>query len=145
MSTALLSSKLYFPPHRSNLVPRLQLFENLDAGLHRKVTLVSAPAGFGKTTLVSEWARHCGHPMAWLSLDKNDNDLTRFLTYLIAALQRIDGEIGVDIQAALGESQTPHIETMLTRLVNEIEAIPNKFVIVLDDIISLIPNLFTMP
>ncbi|MFC1879623.1 hypothetical protein ACFLZW_06875, partial [Chloroflexota bacterium] len=85
MTTALLSSKLYFPPQRPELVSRPRLIERLDAGLRGKLTLVSAPAGFGKTTLVSEWVRGCGRPIAWFSLDKNDNDLARLLTYLIAA------------------------------------------------------------
>ncbi|HLO16442.1 MAG TPA: hypothetical protein VK206_16540, partial [Anaerolineales bacterium] len=96
MKTDLLVSKFYFSPHRQNLVQRPHLLEDLDAGLSGKLTLVSAPAGFGKTTMVSEWIRYCGHPTAWLSLDKNDNDLSRFLIYLIAALQRIDPEIGAD-------------------------------------------------
>jgi LuxR family maltose regulon positive regulatory protein len=71
--------------------------------------------------------------VAWLSLDKNDNDITRFLTYLIAALQHIDEDIGVDLQAALGESQSPQYEILLTRLVNEIEGIPDKSILVFDD------------
>jgi len=133
MSPALLSTKLYIPAHRRALVPRQRLIERLDAGLSRKLTLVSAPAGFGKTTLVSEWVRHCGRPVAWLSLDKNDNDLSRFLTYLIAALQRIDGKIGVDVQAALSEAQSPHYENLLTRLVGEIEAVAVESIMVLDD------------
>jgi len=131
--TSLLNSKLYIPPHRPDLVPRQRLIERLDAGLGGKLTLVSAPAGFGKTTLVSEWVQHLDHPVAWLSLDKNDNDLARFLTYFIAALQRIDENIGVDIQAVLGESQSPKFEILLTRLVNEIEELPDKSIMVLDD------------
>ena len=103
------------------------------AGLSKKLTLVSAPAGFGKTTMVSEWIRACGHPTAWLSLDKNDNDLSRFLIYLTAALQHIDPEIGVDVQAALEESLPPQFEILLTRLISEIERLPDKSIIVLDD------------
>jgi LuxR family maltose regulon positive regulatory protein len=133
MVTGLLASKLYFPPHRVDLVQRPHLLESLDAGLSGKLTLVSAPAGFGKTTVVSEWARAGGHPTAWLSLDKNDNDLSRFLIYLIAALQRIDAEIGVDVQAALEESLSPHFEILLTRLIGEIEELPVKSIIILDD------------
>ena len=102
MATPLLQTKLYIPPPRPELVPRPRLIERLNAGLHRKLTLVSAPAGFGKTTLVSEWVHAIGRDaaplhrkraqglalqVAWLSLDESDNDLTRFLTYLIAALQ----------------------------------------------------------
>ena len=133
MVSTLLTTKLYIPPPRSNLVPRQRLIELLDAGLFGKVTLVSAPAGFGKTTLLSEWVQHLGCPVAWVSLDKNDNDLTHFLTYMIAALQRIAEDIGIDIQAALDESQSPKFEIMLTKLINEIEGIPKKFIVVLDD------------
>ena len=133
MLPTLLSTKFYIPRIRSTLVPRRRLIECLNTSLRGKVTLLSAPAGFGKTTLVSEWVQHLGRPVAWLSLDKNDNDLTRFLTYLIAALQRIAEDIGIDIQAALGESQSPKYEILLTRLVNEIDAIPEKFILILDD------------
>ncbi len=133
MITNLLASKFYIPPHRPDLVPRPGLLENLDAGLRGKLTLVSAPAGFGKTTVVSEWLRYCGRPAAWLSVDKNDNDLSRFLIYLIAALQRIDAEIGVDVQAALEETLSPHFDILLTRLISEIEKLPDKSIIVLDD------------
>jgi LuxR family maltose regulon positive regulatory protein len=133
MTTGLLASKLYFPPHRPNLVQRPHLLESLDAGLSGKLTLVSAPVGFGKTTVVSEWVRARGHPTAWLSLDKNDNDLSRFLIYLIAALQRIDSKIGVDIQAAMEGSLSPNFEILLTRLISEIEGLPDKSIIVLDD------------
>ncbi|RPI28846.1 MAG: hypothetical protein EHM70_16310 [Chloroflexota bacterium] len=133
MTTDLLASKLYFPPHRPNLVQRPHILESLDAGLSGKLTLVSAPTGFGKTTLVSEWIRDCGHPAAWLSLDKNDNDPSRFLIYLIAALQRIDSEIGVDVRAALQESLSPPYEILLTRLISEMERLPEKSIIVLDD------------
>ena len=93
MPITVLSSKLYIPTQRPEHVPRPRLIDSLDAGLPGKLTLVSAPAGFGKTTLVSEWVRHCDQPVTWLALDRNDNDLPRFLTYLIAALQRIDESI----------------------------------------------------
>jgi LuxR family maltose regulon positive regulatory protein len=133
MVTKLLSTKLYMPPYRSDMVPRQRLIEHLDAGLRGRVTLVSAPAGFGKTTLVSEWVQHVGRPAAWLSLDKNDNDITRFLTYMIAALQHVNEDVGGDIQAALGESQSPNLEMILTKFVNDIEVIPEQFIFVLDD------------
>jgi LuxR family maltose regulon positive regulatory protein len=133
MKTDLIASKLYFPPRRLDLVQRPHLIESLDTGLSGKLTLVSAPAGFGKTTVVSEWIRERGHPTAWLSLDKNDNDVSRFLIYLIAALQRINPEIGLDVQAALEESVSPHFEILLTRLIGETERLPHKSIIVLDD------------
>ena len=97
MTTPLLTTKLYIPPVRPNLVSRPRLIERLNAGLHRKLTLISAPAGFGKTTLLSEWAAGCGPRtrVAWLSLDEGDNDPARFLSYLIAALQTIEGNAGL--------------------------------------------------
>ena len=81
MSTPLLKTKLYIPPARPELVSRPRLIERLNEGLGRKLTLISAPAGFGKTTLISEWVAGCGRPTAWVSLDEGDNDPTRFLAY----------------------------------------------------------------
>ena len=133
MKTDLLASKFYYPPHRLDFVQRLHILASLDAGLSGKLTLVSAPAGFGKTTVVSEWIRNCGHAAAWLSLDKNDNDPSRFFIYLIAALQHIDPEFGVDVQAVLEDSPSPHFEILLTRLIHEMERLPDKSIIVLDD------------
>ena len=91
MATPLLQTKLYLPPARPDAqrVSRPRLIARLNAGLHRKLTLISAPAGFGKTTLVSEWAADCGRPVAWGSPDKGDNAPARFWAYLIAALQRM--------------------------------------------------------
>ena len=91
MPTPILATKLYIPPRRPRIVLRPRLVERLNEGVSSgcRLTLVSAPAGFGKTTLVSEWVAGCGRPAAWLSLDDGDNDLTRFLTYLVAALQTL--------------------------------------------------------
>ena len=90
MSTPILATKLFIPPPRPKVVPRPRLLERLNEGLHGKLTLISAPAGFGKTTLVSEWlAAPSGRPAAWLALDEGDSDPTRFLTYLVAALQTL--------------------------------------------------------
>ena len=113
----------------------------MNEGLHRKLILISAPAGFGKTTLVSEWLADCEQPVAWLSLDEGDNDPTRFLTYLVAALQtialsKVEGiapKIGEGILAALQSPQPPSTEALLTDLLNEITAIPDNFILVLDD------------
>ena len=95
MSTPILATKLYIPPPRPKIVLRPRLIERLNEGLSsgRKLTLISASAGFGKTTLVSEWVAGCERPVAWLSLDEGDNDPTRFLTYLVAALQTIASRI----------------------------------------------------
>jgi len=97
------------------------------------MALISASAGFGKTTLVSEWIAGCKRPVAWLSLDEGDNDPTRFLTYLVAALQTILANIGAGVLAALQSPQPLPTELLLTTLLNEIAAIPDNFILVLDD------------
>ena len=129
----LLTTKLYIPPPRSDLVQRHRLIERLNLGLSGKLTLVSAPAGFVKTTLVCEWVAGCEQPAAWLSLDEGDNDSTRFLAYLIAALQTIEANIGEGVLAVLQSPQPPPIESILTALLNEITTITNSFTLVLDD------------
>src|SRR5512135_1911262 len=101
MSMAILATKLYIPPPRSKIVLRPRLIERLNDGMPCKLTLISAPAGFGKTTLVSEWLAGCERPVAWLSLDKGDNDSTRFLMYFIAALHTIEVNIGEGVLAVL--------------------------------------------
>ena len=133
--TPILATKLYIPPPRPKIVLRPRLIERLNEGLSsgRKLTLISASAGFGKTTLVSEWVAGCGRPVAWLSLDEGDNDLTRFLTYLVAALQTIAANIGAGVLGALQSPQPPPIESILTALLNEITTIPDNFILVLDD------------
>ncbi len=133
MSTPTLATKLYIPPPRPGVVLRPRLIERLNEGLHRKLTLISAPAGFGKTTLVSEWVADCERPAAWLSLDEGDSDTARFLTYLIAALQTIAPNIGEGILVALQSPQPPPTDAILTALLNEIAAIPDNLVLVLDD------------
>jgi LuxR family maltose regulon positive regulatory protein len=115
------------------LVSRPRLVERLNAGLDRKLTLVSAPAGFGKTTLLSEWVAVCELPVAWLSLDKGDNDLTRFLAYLVAALQTIEGNVGQGLLAALQSPGPVNVESVLTTLLNEIADFPDNVVLILDD------------
>ncbi len=135
MPTTILATKLYIPPPRPKIVLRSRLIERLNEGLSsgRKLTLISAPAGFGKTTLVSEWIASCGRPVAWLSLDEGDNDPTRFLTYLIAALQTIMANIGAGVLGMLQSPQPLSIESILTALLNEITTIPDNFILVLDD------------
>ena len=133
MATPLLATKLYIPPPRANLVPRPRLIRQLDEGLGQRLTLVSAPAGFGKTTLVTEWLHGADRPFTWLSLDEGDNDLVRFLTYLVAALQQIDGDIGQAAQSLLGAPQLPSVPSLVTVLMNDIAATPTPFALVLDD------------
>ncbi len=131
MSADLLQTKLYVPQIRPSLVPRPHLIKKLDKGLHHKLTLISAPAGFGKTTLVSQWIAGCERPFAWFSLDERDSDLTRFLQYLIAALQTLNAAIGT--KAAMLISTQPPAESILTTLLNEVAAMPDEFALVLDD------------
>src|SRR3954464_9799813 len=133
MSMPLLATKLYIPPPRSNAVLRPRLIERLNQGLHRKLTLISAPAGFGKTTLLSEWAAGGQQPVAWLSLDAGENDLTRFLLYLVAALQTVAPTIGEGIVRVLQSPRPPPIDAILTTLLNDIAALPDPFILVLDD------------
>ena len=144
MATQVLATKLYIPPPPPRAILRPRLIRWLDDGLHRKLTLISAPAGFGKTTLLSAWAASLstdfGPPMnsrslsvAWLSLDEGDSDPTRFLTYLIAALRTVVENIGERLLGVLQTPQPPPTETILTALLNEIAGTQDSIVLVLDD------------
>jgi LuxR family transcriptional regulator, maltose regulon positive regulatory protein len=135
MSGPILATKLFITPPRSSIVLRPRLSERLNEGLStkRRLTLISAPAGFGKTTLVSEWIARCGRPVAWLSLDVGDNDSARFLTYLVTALQTIASMVGEGILFSLQSPQLPPIESILTTLLNEIADISDNFILVLED------------
>src|SRR5947209_10563248 len=133
MSTPVLVTKLFVPQSRSNVVSRPRLIERLDDGLHGNLTLISAPAGSGKTTLVSEWVAGRGRPVAWLSLDEGDNDLVRFLVHLVAAVQTIAPDRGEGVVTALQSSQSPPADAILTALLNEISALSTPFLLVLDD------------
>jgi LuxR family maltose regulon positive regulatory protein len=135
MSAPILATKLYIPPPRPKTVIRPRLIERLNEGLSSgcNLTLISASAGFGKTTLVSEWAAVCERPVAWLSLDDGDNDPTLFLTYFVAALQTILTNIGEGVLGVLQSPQPPPIESILIALLNEINTIPDNIVLVLDD------------
>jgi LuxR family transcriptional regulator, maltose regulon positive regulatory protein len=135
MLTSILATKLYIPPPRPKAVLRSDLIQRLNEGLSagRKLTLISAPAGFGKTSLVSEWAAGCERKVAWLSLDDGDNVPAVFLTYLVAALQTIAPKLGEGVMGVIQSPQPPSIESILTTLLNEITNIPDNFVLVLDD------------
>jgi LuxR family transcriptional regulator, maltose regulon positive regulatory protein len=133
MATPVLVTKLFLPRPRPDVVPRPRLIERLNAGLHRTLTVISAPAGFGKTTLVSEWVAGCGRAAAWLSLDDGDNDLPRFLLHLVAAIRTVAADRGDAVLAALQSPQPPPAEAVLTALVNDIATLPVGFVLVLDD------------
>lgn len=133
MPAPILATKLYIPPPRPEAVRRPRLIGKLNEGLHGKLTIVAAPAGSGKTTLVSEWVSGRERATAWLSLDEGDGDPTRFLTYLIAALQTIAADIGAGVSNALQSPQSPPTESVLAELLNEITAVPDKLTLVLDD------------
>ncbi|UCC89874.1 MAG: hypothetical protein JSV81_11310 [Anaerolineales bacterium] len=155
--TSLLTTKLYIPRTRqADVVARPRLIQRLNGGLHRKLTLISAPAGFGKTTLVGEWISECGfraaqrgldsradsvrdpqsaaqNRAAWLSLDEADNNPNRFWTYAIAALQTVRPDLGETALALLGAPQTPPLENLLTDLINQMAALSEVILLVLDD------------
>jgi LuxR family transcriptional regulator, maltose regulon positive regulatory protein len=132
----LVSTKLRPSQSRPRLVARPRLTEKLDPEAGRRLTLVSAPAGFGKTTLVGEWAEERaagGHPVAWLSLDGGDNDPVRFLSYLVASLRALEEGFGEVLLAALRTPEPPRIEALTGTLLNEISALPGELDLVLDD------------
>ena len=129
----LLSTKLFIPRPRTNLVSRPRLVGRLNAGLDKKLTLIAAPAGFGKTTLLSEWIPQSPRCVTWYSLDEADNDSARFWTYFIASIQQLRSDLGEGALALLQSLQAPPITTMLTTLINDITAFPDAFAIVLDD------------
>ena len=133
MSTPILATKLFIPSPRPTLVPRPRLIDRLNEGLDRKLTLVAAPAGFGKTTLVSEWVAGCDRPVAWLSLDEGENDPARFLACLVTALQTIVPGIGQGVLDVLQSPQPPLGESILTDLLNDITTRAVDFILVLDD------------
>ncbi|WP_420631574.1 LuxR C-terminal-related transcriptional regulator [Candidatus Leptofilum sp.] len=145
MSDDLLKTKLFVPRLRPLLVPRPRLFQKLNRSVQQncKLILVSAPAGFGKTTLVSDWIAawqrasesqaKAVHQIAWLSLDARDNDFVRFLTYIIAAIQTFAPAFGAKVTAMLQSPQLPSMESLLTMLLNEIATVQHQFILVLDD------------
>ena len=135
-ASPLLATKLYSPKWRPGLVSRPRLIERLDQGIERRLTLVSAPAGFGKTTLLAEWlgATPAGErPAAWVSLDQSDNDPAFFWAYFITALQKVQSKVGERALSLLHSPQPPPIESVLTTLINEISAIEDDFALILDD------------
>jgi LuxR family maltose regulon positive regulatory protein len=141
-SPELLSTKLSPPRLHPTLVPREGLLRRLDEGLQHQLTLLSAPAGFGKTTLVRKWmaALQASQAedrqritVAWLSLDRGDNDPIRFWRYVVAALRRFDAEIGTTALNMFRAPQSPPFETFLTSLINDLVSLPTRHVLVLED------------
>jgi len=132
MTTPILTTKLYIPRPQPGAVVRPRLLDHLDGGLYGKLTLVSAPAGFGKTTLVTAWVASLKRPVAWVSLDASDSDPGRFLAYVVAALQTVAPGLGDGLLKAL-QQPSPPIPTLLPPLLNEIAAMSQDVVLVLDD------------
>ena len=132
-SRHLLRTKFYAPPIRSNQIARPRLSDLIHNGLDRMLTLVSAPAGYGKTTLVSSWLQEIKVPSAWLSLDGGDNDPIRFLHYLMATLLPIAPGIEGDLPGMIQRIQPAQFETAVNLLTNELALVSDPFVLVLDD------------
>ncbi len=142
MPDQLLATKFFVPPTPPALVRRPRLLARLDEGLNqrRSLSLVSAPAGYGKTTLVSEWLNYLGWDCAWLTLDRGDNHLAQFLAYFAAALGRVDARLGAVLQETLSERPPPEaglapewLEGLLVTLINEAAGLSRPFLLVLDD------------
>ena len=132
-SEHLLRTKFFVPPIRSKQIARPRLSDLIHGGLDRALILVSAPAGYGKTTLVSSWLKETKIPYAWISLDGSDNDPIRFLQYLLAALVPITPSIEDDLISMLQGIQPAQFENIINLLVNELASFPDPFVLVLDD------------
>src|SRR5919199_355008 len=136
MPGPLLETKFFVPRRRRGVVPRARLSQRLDSTGEAKLTLVAAPAGFGKTTLLADWLAAVppdGATVAWLSLDQSDDDPASFWTYLITALQTVVPEIGSDALALLQSARPSPIEAVLATVLNEVGAIRGDVVLVLDD------------
>ena len=164
MSGHLLQTKLYVPQLRPSLVPRPHLIQKLNAGLDGKLTLVSAPAGFGKTTLIADWGSRIAESttphaarrvtqLCWLSLDAGDDDPLRFFAYFVAALQTIDAALGQEIEGVLRAGQLPSAEIISASLINNMLEVAARFLLVLDDfhviqdrfILQVLENLVANP
>jgi len=129
----MLLTKLHIPPAGNNIVHRPELCEKLNTGLNRKLILVSAPAGFGKTTVVSDWIDQNKIPTAWFSLDKGDNDPAEFLSYIISGIQTLDSAFGEGALRLLNSPNSPSVESIAALVINDILGISQNFLLVLDD------------
>ncbi len=135
MTVPIISTKLHIPRQPAYLVPRDHLLRKLEAGTQGKLILVSAPAGFGKTTLLTNWANRCKSEclVSWVHLDENDNELERFLSYVIAAVQTHQPEIGESALFGMGSTPPAPVDSILTSLVNDIDSLDDNLYLILDD------------
>ncbi len=129
----IIETKLYRPPLQAGFIPRPQLLEQLDGWQQRPLTLVSAPAGYGKTTLVSSWLESLECPTAWLSLDEHDKDLDLFLSYFLASVQTSFPDAVEETVALMGGVELPPLRVLSNSLTNELNGLPQRLVMVLDD------------
>jgi len=129
----LLATKLHVPRPRPGFVPRPRLLEQLSQGMASAMTLVCAPAGFGKTSLLAEWARRRPQPVVWLSLDRGDSDPARFWRYVAAALDQLRPGIAQQVAVLLRGPQQPPLEAVLTVVVNQLADVAEEVVLILDD------------
>src|ERR1051325_5083071 len=129
----LLHNKLMPPRLNANMIRREDLLARLDEGLSRKLTVVTAPTGFGKTTLVSMWIASHKFASAWVTLDQTDNDATRFWTYVVSALRTLSPSLGKMTLSALMAPQPPSFQTLLTPLINDLTKLRETSVLILED------------
>jgi LuxR family maltose regulon positive regulatory protein len=130
----LLTTKLYRPPITLDLEQRTRLLARLDQRRHRPLTLISAPAGYGKTMLASMWLESCGCPSAWLSLDKGDNDLPTFVRYLLAAVLGAFPTVELKTQSLLDAPTVASVAVLARYLLNDLVQIKDRFILALDDV-----------
>jgi LuxR family maltose regulon positive regulatory protein len=132
-TSTLIQTKLLIPRTTDNLIERSHLKARLNQGLQRKLILVSAPAGYGKTALISSWLQDVDRPAAWISLDTNDNDLMLFLHYVVTAIRAVFPSACADTLQLIQASQSPPPNYVYARLINDLAAIPDDFILVFDD------------
>lgn len=128
MPDTLLKTKLRMPPVRTDLVVRNRLTTKLERAWQAKLTLITAPAGFGKTTLVQTWVEASHQPVAWLSLDEQDNNPARFFLYLIHACRQCNPGLGTTALNLLDSPHQPHLTTVLTLLINDLSIVSNRLI-----------------
>lgn len=138
MISPLIKTKTHIPAEKSDCLPREHLIRRLNVGLEYPITLVSAPAGYGKTTLIRTWVHQLERPVAWLTLDDGDNDPVVFFSYFVAALQNIKMELGRGLENSLKIPQPIEVGSFLAELINQIFSFLDPFVMILDDFHCLV-------